>query len=99
MYFLHEAIMQGNEAGSGETWRLARLVTPMAGNEKRQRMMLRCLCTFMGLFRRRLERIVAQILRDLCVTMAGWKDFVAFPAAQGNRANPHSESRFPLKDF
>src|SRR5260370_33425712 len=99
MDFVHAGIMDGNEASSCETWRLVGTITLMAKVEKRQRMMFRCLRKFLGLFHCRLERIVAQIFRDLCAMRDCRKDLVAFPAAQGYSANSQHSSRFRLEDF
>ena len=66
---------------------------------KRQRMLFRCLCDFSGLFHRCCERIVAQILRDLRVVLGCRIHFIAFPAAERDRANPQPASSFRLEGF
>jgi len=59
----------------------------------------RCLGGFSGLFRRCCERVVTQIVRDLRVVRSGRKHLVAFPAAEGYRANLKQASSFRLEDF
>ena len=66
---------------------------------KRQRIVVRCLRDFFGLFHGRFERVVAQICYDLRVERSCGKHLVAFPAAQGDRANCQSASSLRLVEF
>jgi len=59
----------------------------------------RCLCGFRGLFRLRFERVIAQVHDDFWLMGSGREDLVAFPAAQGHRANPQLASSLRLEGF
>lgn len=60
--------------------------------------MVRCQRDFLALFRRRRERVEAQVFHDLWTVRSCGKPLVAFPAAQGYRANPEQASDFGLED-
>jgi hypothetical protein len=66
--------------------------------EKRQRIGVRCLDGFPGLFGPVFERIVAQVFHELWMVWSCREHLVAFPTAERNQANPKPASRFRLKD-
>src|ERR1035437_9964453 len=66
---------------------------------KRQRMLFRCLEGFWRLFHPVFEWVVTQILYDSRVMWRCREDFIAFPTAERNHANPQPASSFWLVDF
>ena len=71
----------------------------MAGVIKRQRIRIRCLCGIGVLFRCHREGVVAEVFHDFGVVRIGREDLVAFPAAQGDRANVKQASSLRLEDL
>lgn len=90
--------MKENDAGLCETGRLAGSGVLKVANIKRQRIAVRCLWAFWGLFGSVSKRVVAQICHELWMVRNCRENLVAFPAAERNRANPQSASRFRLED-
>jgi hypothetical protein len=71
----------------------------MANDRKKQRIVVRCLCDILALFRQFWKPVQAQKRRDLWVIGRRWEHLITLPPAKRYRANLQSTSSFRLKDL